>query len=76
MTLDEMQANTAAMVASVFERDRQLLVFLDELGLRPGAQFQVEARNYDDTLTLRLNGKPIQLGVSAAARVWVKPQPV
>ena len=76
MTLDQMQANTTATVASVFERDRQLLVYLDELGLRPGAQFQLETRNYDDTLTLRLAGKPIQLGVSAAARVWVKPQPV
>jgi DtxR family transcriptional regulator, Mn-dependent transcriptional regulator len=75
LTLDQMPANTGAIVASVFERDRQLLVYLDELGLRPGAQFQVEARNYDETLTLRLNGKPLQLGVSAAARVWVKPQP-
>ena len=75
MTLDQMQAQTSATVASVFERDRQLLVYLDELGLRPGTQFQVEARNYDDTLSLRLNGKPVQLGLSAAARVWVKPQP-
>jgi DtxR family Mn-dependent transcriptional regulator len=58
----------------VFERDRQLLVYLDELGLRPGATFQVDARNVDDTLSLRLNGKPLHLGVSAAARVWVKPQ--
>lgn len=75
MTLDQLQAQTTATVASVFERDRQLLVFLDELGLRPGTAFQVEARNYDDTLSLRLNGKPVQLGLSAAARVWVKPQP-
>ena len=76
VTLDQMTANSAATVASVFERDRQLLVFLDELGLRPGTVFQVEARNYDDTLSLKLNGKAVQLGLSAAARVWVKPQPV
>ncbi|MBY0375751.1 MAG: ferrous iron transport protein A, partial [Bryobacteraceae bacterium] len=52
----------------------QLLIYLDELGLRPGAQLRVEARNYDETLSLRVEGRLVQLGNTAAGRVWVKPQ--
>lgn len=70
-TLNE--AAGAAQVTSVFERDPKLLIYLDELGLKPGARVEVDARNYDQTLTLRVNGRPIQLGESAAARVWVRP---
>jgi DtxR family Mn-dependent transcriptional regulator len=70
-TLNE--AAGAAQVTSVFERDPKLLIYLDELGLKPGARVEVEAKNYDQTLTLRVNGRPIQLGESAAARVWVRP---
>ena len=28
-------------------------------------------RNYDDTLTLRVGGKQVQLASAAAAKVWV-----
>ena len=30
------------------------------------------ARNYDETLTLRVSGKPLQLGRPAASKVWVQ----
>jgi hypothetical protein len=30
------------------------------------------AANYDDTLSLRIDGKAVQLGRSAAAKVWVE----
>lgn len=72
--LGELPAQSQGTVASVFERDRQLLIYLDELGLRPGAQLRVEARNYDETLSLRVEGRLVQLGNTAAGRVWVKPQ--
>src|SRR6266566_718693 len=39
-------------VSSVYERDRRLLEFLEERGIRPGAQIRVSRRNYDQTLTL------------------------
>src|SRR5215467_782656 len=39
-------------VASVYERDRQLLEFLDRLGVRPGVLIQVQTRNYDGTIAL------------------------
>ena len=32
----------------------------------------VEARNADDTLTLRVDGQRVQLGRSAAQKVWVQ----
>jgi DtxR family Mn-dependent transcriptional regulator len=69
--LDELETGANAKVMSVFERDRSLLEYLDALGIRPSAQLQMVTRNYDDTLTLRIAGKPIQLGATAAQKVWV-----
>ena len=75
-TLDEIPESSHARVVSVFERDRSLLEYLDRLGVKPGARLELFARNYDDTLTLRVAGKPaaakkVQLGRGAAAKVWV-----
>lgn len=58
---------------SVFERDRQLLEFLNEISIFPGALLEVVAHNYDDTLTLRVGGEPVHLGMAAARKVWVAP---
>jgi DtxR family Mn-dependent transcriptional regulator len=60
-------------VASVFERDRKLLEFLNNIGIHPGANLEVTARNYDDTLTLCVDGRPpVQLGRAVAGKVWVE----
>jgi len=69
--LDETPAECAATVVSVFERDRRLLEYLHGLGIRPGAVIRMLATNYDDTLTLNLAGRSVQLGKAAAAKVWV-----
>ena len=58
-------------VVSVFERDRQLLEFLNGMDIHPGARLEVLTHNYDDTLTLRINGQPVHLGLAAARKVWV-----
>jgi DtxR family Mn-dependent transcriptional regulator len=58
-------------VVSVFERDRRLLEYLHELGIRPGATVTMQALNYDDTLSLEVEGRSVQLGRAAAAKVWV-----
>lgn len=71
-TLDESDAREAVAVASVYERDRRLLEYLEGLGVRPGTRVSVEARNADDTLTLRVDGQRVQLGRSAAQKVWVQ----
>jgi DtxR family Mn-dependent transcriptional regulator len=71
-TLDESAASEAVAVSSVYERDRRLLEYLEGLGVRPGSKVSVESRNADDTLTLRVDGQRVQLGRSAAQKVWVK----
>jgi DtxR family Mn-dependent transcriptional regulator len=68
--LDEFDADGAVTIRSVFERDRKLLEYLHELGVRPGAEVDVIARNYDDTITLRIAGTTVPLGRAAAIRVW------
>jgi DtxR family Mn-dependent transcriptional regulator len=74
--LDEAPSETEAIVVSVFERDRRLLEYLNGLGIHPGAAVTIMSSNYDDTLTLRVHDKPVQLGKSAAAKVWVELAPV
>lgn len=71
LPLDEVSEDTPVVVVSVFERDRKLLEFLDELGIRPGAELDTITRNYDETVTLRIKGRTIPLGKSAASKIWV-----
>ena len=71
--LDEFTPAAAVRVVSVFERDRRLLEYLDDRGIRPGATVEIVAQNYDDTVTLRFEGEPVPLGRSAAAKVWAEP---
>jgi len=59
-------------VSGIYERDRRLLEFLEQRGIRPGAKVHVVGRNYDNTLTLTTGSGKVSLGVSAAERVWVK----
>jgi DtxR family Mn-dependent transcriptional regulator len=59
---------------SVFERDRQLLEFLDGLGIQPGAEVEFLSSNYDQTVTLRISGSVLHLGQVAAGKVWVQPE--
>ncbi len=72
LPLNEVPVNTAAQVVSVYERDRQLLEYLHALGIRPGSLLEITARNYDDTLTLRINQTAVPLGKAAAIKVWAK----
>ena len=72
LPLDEMPAGTKANVVSVYERDRQLLEYLNGLGIRPGSAVEVTARNYDETLTLDIAGKAAPLGRAAAGKVWAR----
>jgi DtxR family Mn-dependent transcriptional regulator len=73
LPLDEFSSNAVVTVRSVYERDRKLLEYLNGLGVRPGASVEVIARNYDDTITLRIEGNPIPLGRAAASKVWGSP---
>jgi DtxR family Mn-dependent transcriptional regulator len=70
--LDEAPAQADATIVSVFERDRRLLEYLNGIGIHPGAMVRMMASNYDDTLSLHIDGKPVQLGRSAASKVWIE----
>lgn len=67
----EIDGGTRGKVICLYERDRNLLEYLDGLGIRPGSTFEVASRNYDDTLSLRVDGRQVQLGRMAAERIWV-----
>jgi DtxR family transcriptional regulator, Mn-dependent transcriptional regulator len=58
-------------VSSVYERDSELLRFLDDRGIRPGARVRVLERNYDQTLTLVTDKERVFVGGPAAEKVWV-----
>ncbi|MBI4907192.1 MAG: metal-dependent transcriptional regulator [Acidobacteria bacterium] len=73
VSLDSMAENREGRVASVFERDRQLLEFLDGLGIRPGSSLRMLHKNYDQTLTLEVGSRQVQIGQAAARRVWIAP---
>ena len=70
--LMEAPPGSRCAVEAIFERDRQLLEFLDGLGIRPGTRLGISARNYDGTLILQLDGGSTPLGRSAAERIWIR----
>jgi len=71
LLLSEAEAGTRLVVSGIYERDRRLLEFLEERGIRPGARVQVLDRNYDRTLTLTTAAGKVSLGPAAAEKVWV-----
>ena len=61
------------LVSGIYERDRQLLEFLEHRGVRPGAKLRLLERNYDQTVTLATPAGTISLGPAASQRVWLAP---
>jgi DtxR family transcriptional regulator, Mn-dependent transcriptional regulator len=68
--LDEAGAGEQVTVASVFERDRQLLERLDGIGIRPGARVHVRQASPDVEFVAA--GQLASLERPAAAKVWVR----
>ena len=71
LLLAHAEAGKHYVVSGIYERDRRLLEFLEDRGVRPGARLHVSGRNYDQTLTLNSGAGTVALGRSAAERVWV-----
>ena len=69
--LEEARAGERLIVASVFERDRKLLEYLDLAGIRPGVQVEVASADHD--IHLITAGRHTQIARAAAARVWIRP---
>jgi DtxR family Mn-dependent transcriptional regulator len=73
--LSKAEAGKAYRVSGIYERDRKLLEFLEERGIRPGARVDIVSRNYDQTLALKTSAGAVALGGSAAEKVWVQLKP-
>jgi len=62
-----------ATVDRVYEEEEELLRFFDREGIRPGQSIEVmEAAAYRGTVTVRLDGRELVLGMEAARRIWVR----
>jgi DtxR family transcriptional regulator, Mn-dependent transcriptional regulator len=69
--LYEAVEDTDYTVASLYERDPKLLIFLHGVGIGPGTALKIAARNYDQTVTVKTPSGRATLGRPAAERVWV-----
>ncbi len=71
--LADAELDHSYIVSGIYERDRQLLEFLEHRGVRPGSNLRLLERNYDQTLTLTTASGKVSLGPAASERVWVVP---
>ncbi len=72
VAMSDLRAGDKAEVVAVYEKDDKFLEFLEGLHLRPGAEFEVNNREYDETMTVRAGGRTMHLGKPATSRIWVK----
>jgi len=61
-------------VFSIYERDRNLLEFLERRAIRPGVRLKVRTLNYDGTISLSVDSRHVELGGPAAEKIWVVKQ--
>lgn len=59
-------------VASLQERDPQLLLFLHSAGIEPGQRLRVSRHNYDQTVSIEFDKGSIVLGAPAAEAIWLR----
>ena len=71
--LEEAVADERLAIVSVFERDRELLEYLDRAGIRPGVQ--VKVLSTDGDLELSTDHRAMRIARAAAAKVWVSTEP-
>lgn len=72
LTLSEAQAGVDYIVASLYERDPKLLLFLHRSGIDPHSQIRVLTKNYDETVGIETPAGQTILGKPAAEKVWVR----
>jgi DtxR family Mn-dependent transcriptional regulator len=68
--LAEARAPQSVTVTSIFERDRELLEYLDGLGIRPGVPLEVLSAG--DQVVIAAGHRKITLDKPVAAKIWVK----
>jgi DtxR family transcriptional regulator, Mn-dependent transcriptional regulator len=70
--LSEAQAGGSYRIVSLHERDPKLLMFLHDAGIGPSKRLKVLSQNYDQTVSIELDGKTSVLGRPAAEAVWLR----
>ena len=70
--LSEAPSGRNYVVASLQERDPQLLLFLHHNGIGPGKMLRVINQNYDQTVSIEFSGGNSILGRPAAEAVWLR----
>ncbi len=69
-TLDQIQPDETVWIGEIYDRDAQLLRYLDSLGVKPGVKVSCQSREpYGGSLTLKLGDSIITLGLEAARRI-------
>jgi DtxR family Mn-dependent transcriptional regulator len=71
--LAEAAEGASYTVVSLQERDPKLLLFLHQSGVGPGKTVRVLRHNYDQTVSIELDGVSSMLGRMAAEAVWLRP---
>lgn len=78
--LTELSAGQVVIIRRIHEfaeDNHELLTFLTENGIAPGAQIEViEVLAFNQTVSIRLNGKVITLGFAAARFIYAEPATV
>lgn len=70
--VSELKDGQSAVIERVYEEEEDLLRFFDREAIRPGHTIEViEAAPYRGTVTVRLDGRELVLGMEAARRIWV-----
>lgn len=70
--LSEARVGQRYVVASLQERDPQLLLFLHRNGIGPSKALRVLSQNYDQTVSIELDTGNSILGRPAAEAVWLR----
>lgn len=73
--LSEMNTGDHVEILRVFEKDPKFLEFIAKIRLRPGARVRITQKEYDETMTLDVEGVSggrVHLGKPATARIWVR----
>jgi DtxR family transcriptional regulator, iron-dependent repressor len=71
LLLSDAEAGKSYVVSGIYERDRNLLEFLEARGIRPGVKLDVLERNYDQTLSVRTTARQVILGRLSAEKIWL-----
>ena len=72
IALSEAGQGARVKVVRVDEQATEFLVFLEELGLRPGVELRVVEKSYDATMTIEVARKQHHLGKTSTDRIWVQ----